>query len=830
MGGLLLGLYLLRGVLFYPHLKQAAIEAFHNDLDLQLELGAIRGSLLGGIEFDDVRISTLPSADTPMIVSLDALRARYRLIDFFQGFDAFLAGMTVALDRPRVAIDLSRPSSESPAEGGAEAPGSWPVVLPGIVITDGRLDIAGDGYGSRWDGIRLVPSVRRGGTAADLQIEIASWRWHLPPLRDGQVKARARLVLAPSGRLVVHGLELNNTVVVDEGRVDLAQLPRRLSFEARIPSGKGRLVVSGRHDEEALQLHLDGQKVNLALVQQILAMPPQDLSGEVAVAADLTIPYAQPETLDGTLEVNVGAGRWQSFTWEQMSLQARAGEGRLSVSRAEWRGQGNTGRIQDLSLSTAALFDGPPDRLLAGLNARFDVSLKNISALTALWDVDIPPTAASVPPHHLALQGHVQAGLFQLTEGRLICGDSKIDLKRLQVDLAALADQRKDADIDAEADLDVPALADFAALLPLPPLAGRLQGHLKLSGPLRAPRGTLALQGEDLYLGGIRLGQLVADGRTDGKWLRAEKVALRNGNDHITLSGRVNLTSGRLAETRGAAQIQDMGAYANPLLPAAWPACGHVDLTTTIAGTLAQPDLQAAFCLTKAGLGDMTAAQIKGELQASPHQLTIARIDLKSVPGDVVLAGQMAFAQGDSPLTAQLTRFSLQKDGAALHLAAPAQMVSQPDGGWQITPLVLAGSAGRIAISGRLGGTDPAELLLEMEGVQADPWLAVLGGPVRALEDADGRLRLSGTMAAPRIDLSGNLRGMQIGQWPHALQGQFDICCSAASVHVQRRTAMPLSSRCRRKAGYHWSTGADGRTAARRCSLRPSWPWATWSS
>ena len=787
-GGLLLGLYLLRGVLLYPHLKQAAIEALRNDLDLQLELGAIRGSLLGGLEFDDIRISTLPGADTPLKVSMDALRGQYRLIDLLQGFDAFLSGMTVTLERPRVAIDLSRPSSESPAESGAEAPGSWPAVLPGIVVTDGRLDIAGDGYGSRWDGIRLGPSARSGGAAADVQIEIAEWRWHLPPLRDGQVKARARLVLAPSGRLVVHGLELNNTALVDEGWADLAQLPRSLSFEARIPSGKGHLVVSGRHDEDALQLHLDGQEMNLALVQRILAMPPQDLSGKVAVAVDLMIPYAQPETLNGTVEVNAGSGHWQSFTWEQMSLQARAGEGRLSVPRAEWRGQGNTGRIQDLSLSTAALFDGPLDRLLSGLNARFEVSLKNIPALTALWNVDIQPTAASIPSHQLAVQGHVQAGLLRLTEGRLTCGDSQIDLKRLQVDLAALADQRKDADLEAEADLDVPALADFAALLPLPSLAGRLQGHLKLSGPLRAPRGTLALQGEDLYLGGIRLGQLVADGRIDGEWLRVPKVALRNGNDHITLSGRVNLDSGQLADTRWTAQIQDMGAYANPLLPAAWPARGHVDLTATIAGTLALPDLQAAFTLTKAGLGDLTAAQIKGALQASPHQLTITRIDLKSVPGDLMLAGQMAFGQGDSPLTARLTRFSLQKDDAALNLAAPAQIVGQPDGGWQITPLVLAGSAGRIAISGRLGGTAPADLLVELDGIRAEPWLAVWDGPLRALEDADARLRLSGTGAAPRIDFAGSLRGMQIGQWPHALQGQFGLALDAGGLVVRRWT------------------------------------------
>ena len=785
-GGLLLGVYLLRGVLVYPHLKRAAIAVFRDDLDLQLELGAIRGSLLGGIAFEDVRIGSLPSADTPMDIRIDALRARYRLVDLLQGLDTFLGGTTVVIDHPRAFIDLSRPSSETPSGDAPEASGGWPAVLPRISILAGTLDLKGDGYGSTFSGIRLDPPDRE-DAAAGFQLQIEDWRWHLPPLRDGRVKAGAGLVLGPSGRLAIHGLTLNSREVVEAGTVDLSQLPQRLSFEARIPpGGGGQLVISGRHDDDRLQLHIDGEGVGLAVVEQILEMPPQDITGQVDVTVDLLLPYDQPEELQGTVEMRAGSGRWQSFAWEQVLLQARAGEGRLVVPQAEWISQGNTGRIQDLSLSAAALFDGQLDRLLAGLNAGFAFSLKNIPALTALWNVDTHPAAATVPPHHLALQGQVQDGVLRLSEGRLTCGDSAIRIDRLQIDLADVVHRQTAAGLEAEAVLDVPELEDFAALLPGPPFAGRLQGRLTLTGSLQIPRGAFSLEGEDLRVAGVRLGRLDATGRSDGKRLWVETLALHNGNDRVSLTGRIDIDSGRLSETRLAAHIQDIGTYANPLPLVTQPVSGEVDLKSTIAGTLAQPELQAAFTLTKAGLGELTAAQIQGELQASPNQLTIEQIAVKAAPGDFVLSGRMAFGQNDSPLTAELTRFSLQKDGAALHLAAPARVIGLPDHGWRITPLVLKGSAGRIAVRGRLGGTGPADLQIEMAGIQADPWLAAFGGPVRALENVDARLGLSGTTAAPRLDLSGNLRGMQIGQWPHGLQGQFDIGLDADGLSIRR--------------------------------------------
>ena len=164
--------------------------------------------------------------------------------------------------------------------------------------------------------------------------------------------------MEPSGRLVVHQLALNRTVVVEKGQVDLSQLPRSLAFEAQIPRENGSLAVSGRHDDETLWLNVAGEDVDLALIEQVLDIPELDLTGHVAIETDIRLPYAHPELLRGRMDVRAGAGQWQRLSWEHGAFQAHAEEGILTVSQTEWRGEGNTGRIRDVSLPTPALFGG----------------------------------------------------------------------------------------------------------------------------------------------------------------------------------------------------------------------------------------------------------------------------------------------------------------------------------------------------------------------------------------------------------------------------------------------------------------------------------------
>lgn len=792
-----LGVYLLRGVLFYPYLKKAAVDYFQSDLNLQLALDDISGSLFTGIEFTNLRISTPEPADTPLKAAVPILRLRYRFFDLFRGIDAFIGGLSIKVDRPTVHIDLSRPSSRPPAGDNRETFGGLPENLPRVSIHDGHLDLKGDGYASRFGGISLIPFTGNGSAANVFQIAVRDWRWHLPPLRDGQVEAQARIDVEPSGRLAVHQLALNRNVLIEKGWVDLSQLPRNLLFYGLIPYENGSLTVRGRHDDEALALNVAGEDLDLALIGQIMDGPDLPLNGHVAIEADIRLPYAHPELLDGEMVLRAGAGQWKPLSWNHGRLHARAGEGILTVSQADWQSDGNSGRIRDLSLPTAALFGGPTHELLGRLTAAFDFSLENIPPLLALFGEGIHPAIGVAPPHLLVFKGHVQEGILTVSEGQLVSGGSTIGLQRLKTDLTAL--RGRATDLEAEATIDVPDLGDLAALLPLPPLSGQLQGDLSFDGSLQAPKGTVTLKGKNLGVAGVRLGDLDVFGLSDGARLTLETLALHNRTDRLNITGRVHLESGQLEDVHGALRIQNVGDYANSFLPAAWRAEGELDLQSAVEGTLLQPQVQAALGLSKAVLGALTAEKAYGRLKVTPNSLDVDRIEIRSSLGDILLAGRMDYSGEGAPLEVDVTEFALQRGDTAMQMSVPARISQGPDDRWHIEPLVLEGTAGRLRIAGDLGWPGQTDITISLDELSSGGWLGTDSGPIQSFSGLVARIHLVGTAAAHTIKIEGRLPRLIVREVPRPLQGRFDIAATADGIEIRQ---------------WAWSDGADAQLIA----------------
>ena len=268
---------------------------------------------------------------------------------------------------------------------------------------------------------------------------------------------------------------------------------------------------------------------------------------------------------------------------------------------------------------------------------------------------------------------------------------------------------------------------------------------------MQTPKGTIELEGKNLTIDGVRLGDLDVFCRSDGAWLTTETFALRNGNDRLDLTGRIGLESGRLEKTRGEARIQDIGVYANPFLPAEWPTAGELNLQSTIEGTLWQPDFQAAFTLAKSSLGSLTAEMARGRIQASPNRLDVERIELQSSLGDLVLAGRMGYNGDESLLTVDLKELSFQRDDTAMRMSAPVRISQMPDDRWRIAPLVLEGTAGRATIAGDLGWPGQTDMTVDLDGIKSGDWLDTVDDPIQSFSGLIARVHLMGTAASPRI-------------------------------------------------------------------------------
>jgi len=781
---LTLGVYLLRGVFLYPYLRKAAVAFFESDLNLQLALDDISGSLVTDLEIANLRISSIEPADTPLKVNVSNVHLRYRLIDLLHGIDALIAGLTIEVDRPAVHIDMSRPSSTPSAADDPEAFGGWPENLPRVYIHDGQLDLQGDGYESRFGGLSLAPSAGNASAANAYTVAVRDWRWHLPPLRDGQAEARARIDVEPSGRLAVHQLALNRSVLIEKGWVDLSQLPRSLFFDGLILIQNGSLTVKGRHDDDTLDLKITGGGLDLALIEQIMDGPDLSLNGHVAIEADIRLPYAHPEFLAGEMMLRAGAGQWKSLAWKHGRLHAQAGEGILTVSQADWQSDGNSGRIRDLSLPTAVLFGGPTHQLPGRLTAAFDFSLEDIPPLLALFGQEIHPAIGAAPPHHLVLKGHVQEGILTVSEGQLVSGGSTIGLQRLKTDLTAL--KGRATDLEAAATINVPDLGDLAALLPLPPLSGQLQGDISFDGSLQAPKGTVTLKGRNLGGAGIRLGDLDVFGRSDGAWFTVKTLALHNRTDRLNITGRVHLESGQLEDVQGVLRIQKVGNYANSFLPAAWRAEGELDFQAAVEGTLVQPQIRAAFGLSKAVLGALTAEKAQGQLKISRNSLDVEHIEMQSSLGDIMLAGRMDYSGDGAPLKFDVKEFAFQRGDTAMHMSAPVRISERPNDRWQIDPLVLEGTAGRLMIAGELGWPGQTDITINLDGLSSGDWLGTESGPIQSFSGLTARIHLAGTAADHTMEIEGRLPRLIVREAPRPLQGRFDIAATADGIEIRQ--------------------------------------------
>ncbi len=772
---LLLGVYLLRGILLFPVLEKAAVAYLHSETGLLLTVDEMDGSLFGDLDFKEVRITTPASAQTPLDITLPELHLNYRLTALWQGFEVFLGSIAIEAVRPAVRIDLSRPAMKTEAEEAPTPFAGLPPVLPRLTIENGRLAIAGDGYGSRFEDISVVPLENTSGSALGLAIAVADWQWHLPPLRDGGARAGVQLTVQPSGELAIQGLTLDDHVVVEEGRLDLSVWPA-LPFSVRSPTSGGHLAVDGRLGDGRLQLSARGEKVDLALLDRILAHPDlKDLEGNVQLKADVTLPFERPEHLQGKIDLSAGAGRWRTIGWESATIQAAAQDGRLSVGRAELHNADNRVSIRDLDLPTGPLFQGAAAPLLSELNAAFEMAMTDIPALWSSFETVPLPAGTPVPAHNLDLTGRIRDGVVTLEEGRLTAAEGSVQVQRLEASLTEMMEKGADAAFALHASLDWPELKALTNLLPLPPISGRLRGVVQLEGPWHAPAGTLRLEGEDLAWGGTPWGTLDVNAQSDGRWLTVATARLSNAQDRLDLSGRLALASGDLDAVRLDLAVADMGRYA-AIVPLDFrPLEGQVAADLTIEGTLAAPEAAGTIALDAVTVGPVFLNSVRGRLNTDQEGLQVERLTLDAAQVRASLAGRIDYPDASRPLAVLVETLTLERREERLELQAPARIHRLGDGRWRIEEIRLAGSGGRVALIGSVGGGAAMDIAVDLADVRSGAWPAASNSPVRAFEGLTARLELTGSPASPAIHATGRLPRLVLRDWPNPLAGRFAV-------------------------------------------------------
>jgi hypothetical protein len=144
-----------RDRLLAPHLKAMIREILQEEAGLEVAIDSLSGSYLRDIEILGLE-TVAPSAGPLSTLAVQRIHLRYRLPTLLQGLDRFLATASIAVEFPRLEIDLDRweePLAEAEEDDRAAV---LPAMLPRVHVTDGELTLFSKQQVVRFEGVALT--------------------------------------------------------------------------------------------------------------------------------------------------------------------------------------------------------------------------------------------------------------------------------------------------------------------------------------------------------------------------------------------------------------------------------------------------------------------------------------------------------------------------------------------------------------------------------------------------------------------------------------------------------------------------------------------------
>ncbi|HPP80505.1 MAG TPA: translocation/assembly module TamB domain-containing protein [Deltaproteobacteria bacterium] len=202
--------------------------------------------------------------------------------------------------------------------------------------------------------------------------------------------------------------------------------------------------------------------------------------------------------------------------------------------------------------------------------------------------------------------------------------------------------------------------ADPSSFVPGVPVSGAVDGTAEISGSVRSPRATFALEGSDMSVSGVDLGKADARGNLEGGVLEVEGMGLSLGASRVEAYGSVTLLDARgrlLADPGLAMSAKGTGIRLEDL----WgKAQGSASFDATITGTLAHPQGSASLTSGKVTIMGQAFTSAEIALRADGDIVWLDRAVLTIAPGEninargfVTMGGAYEFSLGTPGIEAR---------------------------------------------------------------------------------------------------------------------------------------------------------------------------------
>jgi translocation and assembly module TamB len=198
--------------------------------------------------------------------------------------------------------------------------------------------------------------------------------------------------------------------------------------------------------------------------------------------------------------------------------------------------------------------------------------------------------------------------------------------------------------------------------------AGRIDAHAELHDSLQTPTGQLSVTALGLRFAddaalGLPAAELRADAQLMGSTADIKARLAAGAGSELTVSGRAPIAFDGALDLKIAGKLPM--TLANPILEARGQhAEGSLEVSATVAGSVAQPDIGGTATLSAGSFRDygrgLNLTAINGELVGSAATLQIKSLSATAAPGSISVTGSIGALQPKMPVDLTITAKNAQ--------------------------------------------------------------------------------------------------------------------------------------------------------------------------
>jgi len=752
--GLLAVLYAARGPLLSGPLSRLLADQASQALGTRCEVHAVHGDFYHEIEIQGFR-TVVPATSGPVkTLAVRRVEVTYSLWGLLRG-QGLGALRSIECDDVDFDGDLVRPSAPR-VHRRATTPSTplvdlLPFPLPLITVT-GQVHLLLPLPGG--PGQLSIPSLRVLGGGSALSIDLSQLT--LPKLGISQERWSARCVTTSGHDLQVvsngplAGIAITTLTIVPE------QSGQR--FEADLGVAHGHLTLS--LDQEHVGARLAGIDVaRLPPWVQILAdhqLPVQGVfDGDVAMSL-------QAGPAQQSLDVQAQGLVWRNLSPSTVALHAERNGPQLTIDTLDFDNQRE-------HLALKSLVVDLDQQWLAQVPKSCEFRFADLGALLDQLRMPVPGICTAVP---LALEGSMSGHELRIDRLHLDAraGTSQLDIAGSAVLPVTPQWQRISLEGAWRAHL---AALDFPCLGPQ--YRGTVDGSGLCSGMPLQPTADGTLTTQDLTVAGYQLGALSISAAAAYPQLTLRRLELRQGANHVVLSGQANLATQSVEHLEAQLDCADLASLSAGLpqnLRLQGSVTAHVvvgavareDLADLLSHAEVSIEAEASHLVVGGvGLGD---AQLSTRLHAGAIEIPSAVLD-GPYQARLSLSAQVA-ASGATSVDVRTLAVGLRAVPLVqLVLRQPAHLSWAPGGRlgrWTVSGMELSALGGSISVNGH--GAETVDLDVHVYRLQ--PWALLPGWLKACCGMIDCTLTVHGELRQPLVALHCSTIGLRIlgrGSW-----------------------------------------------------------------